>query len=58
MHTDKIIPNGLARQIIGCAFTVANTLKCGFAEKVYENAMMHGLAKNGLRVGRQAGIAV
>jgi GxxExxY protein len=40
--------NGLAQRIIGCAFTVLNTLGCGFLEKVYQNALLHELQKNGL----------
>jgi hypothetical protein len=34
--------NGLTEKIIGCAFKVSNTLGCGFFEKVYENALVHG----------------
>ena len=41
--------NGLTERIIGCAFKVANTLGCGFLEKVYENALVHELRKNGLK---------
>jgi GxxExxY protein len=58
MHTDRTIINGVTERIIGCAFTVANTLKCGFLEKVYENALAHELAKNGLVVAQQIGITV
>jgi GxxExxY protein len=49
---------GLTERIIGCAFTVANTMKCGFAEKVYENSLVHELTKNGLLVQQQFGITV
>jgi GxxExxY protein len=58
MHTDRTSLNGLTEQIIGCAYTVANTLKCGFAEKVYENALAHELTKNGLLVNQQFGVTV
>jgi GxxExxY protein len=58
MHTDRVVINGLTEQIIGCAFTVANTLKCGFLEKVYENALAHELTKNGLEVAQQFDITV
>ena len=34
MEIDKI-----TETIIGCAFTVSNTLGAGFLEKVYENAL-------------------
>jgi GxxExxY protein len=40
--------NLLTKRIIGCAFQVSNTLGCGFLEKVYENALVHELRKNGL----------
>ena len=56
LHTDRASINGLTEQIIGCAFTVANTLKSGFLEKVYENALAHELAKNGLVAAQQFGI--
>jgi GxxExxY protein len=58
MHTDRAKLNIITEQIIGCAFTVANTLKCGFLEKVYENALAYELTKNGLMVTQQIGIAV
>jgi GxxExxY protein len=58
MHTDRASLNGLTEQIIGCAFTVANTLKCGFLEKVYENALAHELTKNGLMVTQQFGVTI
>ena len=41
--------NGITRSIIGCAYTVSNSLGCGFFEKVYENALLCELAKQGLR---------
>ena len=50
--------NGLTERIIGCAFTVANAMKCGFSEKVYENSLAHELTKNGLLVQQQFGITV
>ena len=40
--------NELTDSIIGCAFTVSNTLGLGFLEKVYENALAHELRKRGL----------
>lgn len=45
-------------KIIGCAFTVANTLGSGFLEKVYENALAHELRKLGLEVKQQSGVNV
>jgi GxxExxY protein len=50
--------NKITEQIIGCAYTVANTLGSGFLEKVYENALTYELRKAGLQVGQQHGISV
>jgi GxxExxY protein len=58
MSTDRTNLNYLTGQIIGCAFTVANAMKCGFSEKVYENSLAHELTKNGLLVQQQFGITV
>ena len=48
----------LTEKVIKCAFTVSNTLGCGFLEKVYENALAHELRKAGLQVQQQHGITV
>jgi GxxExxY protein len=45
--------NALTEKIIGCAFKVSNALGCGFLEKVYENALVHELRKNGLKAEPQ-----
>ena len=50
--------NSLTERIIGCAFTVSNTLGAGFLEKVYENALAHELRKSGLQVRQQAALQV
>ena len=50
--------NRLTETVIRCAFTVSNTLGCGFLEKVYENALAHELRKAGLKVEQQHGITV
>lgn len=50
--------NALSEKIIGCAFTVGNSLGCGFLEKVYENALAHELKKQGLEVQQQQDIRV
>jgi len=50
--------NTITESIIGCAYTVANTLGHGFIEKIYENALNHELSKNGLRVKQQYPIQV
>ncbi len=52
--TDKLAHlNTLTESIIGCVFTVANTLGVGFLEKVYENALVIELRKAGLKVLQQ-----
>ena len=45
-------------KIIGCFYTVYNTLGFGFLEKVYENAFKHKLEKSGLNVIQQKAIDV
>jgi GxxExxY protein len=50
--------NALTERIIGCAFKVSNTLGCGFLEKVYENALVHELRKNGMPADPQHPINV
>jgi GxxExxY protein len=44
--------------IIGAAFRVSNTLGCGFAEKVYENALAVELRSSGHEVEQQRPIEV
>ena len=48
----------ITRRIIGCAYTVHNTLGPGFLEKVYENALRIELQKHGLTVKQQEPINV
>jgi len=48
MDTDEI-----TGRIIGCAFTVSNTLGAGFLEKVYENALAIELRETGLFAEQQ-----
>ncbi len=50
--------NALTGRVIGCAYTVSNTLGCGFLEKVYENALAVELRKAGLRVEQQCAVLV
>jgi GxxExxY protein len=50
--------NDLTETVIGCAFTVSNTLGNGFLEKVYEKALTHELEKQHLNVERQKPIQV
>ena len=53
MDIDKI-----TEKIIGAAYTVANTLGFGFLEKVYENALLIELKKQGLNVKQQSNLPV
>ena len=48
----------ITEKIIGCAFTVSNTLGTGFLEKVYENALAHEIRNSGLSVKQQYPIHV
>src|SRR5271169_413135 len=57
-HADRIRLNELSGVVIGCAFTVLNTLGAGFLEKVYENALAHELRQAGLGVAQQCGATV
>jgi GxxExxY protein len=50
--------NALSEKVIGCAYTVSNTLGCGFLEKVYENALAHEIRKLGLTVAVQTPLHV
>jgi GxxExxY protein len=45
MNADSKRLGEISERVIGCAFTVANTLGAGFLEKVYENALAHELSK-------------
>jgi GxxExxY protein len=58
MNADETTLNGISERIIGCAFGVANTLGCGFVEKVYENALALDLRQAGFAVEQQAAVQV
>ena len=58
MHADENRLNELSGGVIGCAFTVLNTLGVGFLKKVYENALAHEIRKAGLTVMQQRGVTV
>ena len=49
MHADEIALNRVSERIIGCAFTVLNSLGAGFLEKVYENALDMSCVRPALR---------
>jgi GxxExxY protein len=48
----------LSDKIVACAFKVYNELGSGFLEKVYENAMVHELRKNGIACTNQVPLKV
>ena len=48
----------ITEKVIGCAYTLANTLGTGFLEKVYENALEIELRKAELRATQQHPIPV
>ena len=50
--------NEITERVIGCAYTVANSLGAGFFEGVYENALVHELRKNDLKVCKQYPVSV
>jgi len=53
MNIDQI-----TEKIIGCAYAVSNELGVGFLEKVYENALLIEMEKNGLHVEQQKHVSV
>ncbi len=57
-HADRHRLNELSGSVIGCAFTVLNTLGTGFLEKVYENALAIELHEAGFAVAQQRGVTV
>jgi GxxExxY protein len=58
MNADEEKLNEITEKIIGCAFEVHNTLGPGFAERVYENALVYELLKPGLAVQQQVPVVV
>jgi GxxExxY protein len=58
MHANAERLNELSGEIIGCAFTVLNTLGAGFLEKVYENVLAFELRDAGFAVAQQPGSEV
>ena len=50
--------NQLSEQVIGLSYKVANALKCGFLEQVYENALVHEMTKLRLKVRQQDRLTV
>jgi len=58
MHADSDRLNDLSGRVIGCAFTILNTLGAGFLEKVYENALAHEMRAAGLAVMQRCSVKV
>ena len=58
MINEKYLHSDLTNSILRCFYAVYNTLRYGFLEKVYENALQHELGKNGLHVVPQKKIQV
>ncbi len=58
MNADERRLNTITERVLGCAYAVANTLGCGFLEKVYENALVYEVGKAGLGVEQQKSIQV
>jgi len=50
--------NKVSERIIGCAIGVHRTLGPGLLERLYEEAMLHELASQNLRVARQVAVPV
>lgn len=50
--------NALSEKVIGCCYTISNTLGSGFLEKVYENALAHDLRKLQIKVETQKPLQV
>ncbi|HYM12064.1 MAG TPA: GxxExxY protein [Bryobacterales bacterium] len=48
----------MTEKIIGRCYVVANTLGCGFPEKVYENSLAYELRQAGLAVEQQKALRV
>ncbi len=58
MNTDEGKYNVITERIIGCAYTVASKMGCGFLELCYENALAYELRKAGLKVEQQVRLQV
>jgi GxxExxY protein len=55
---ENLIHKDLSNIILKCFYKVYNTLGYGFLEKVYENALLIELSKNGLKTEKQKPINV
>ena len=50
--------DALSSKVIGCAFSVSNSMGCGFLEKVYENALAVEFRYTGISYSQQASFLV
>jgi len=55
---EELLYKELSGKIIPAAYKVYNTLGAGFLEKVYENALLYELRKQGINVESQVSINV
>lgn len=58
MNADERRLNEITEKVIGCAYTVANTLGAGFLEKVYQRALRLELQAAGLNIEFEKSIPV
>ncbi len=54
----ELIHKELVYKVVGCAMRVHRELGYGFLEKVYENALMTALRKEGLEATQQSPVSV
>lgn len=57
-HTKSYPCKEITEKIIGCAISVHRVLSAGFIESVYENALVHELAKQSMAVEKQKSLQV
>jgi GxxExxY protein len=57
-HADSAWLDDLSGRVVGCAFTVLNTLGVGFPEKAYENTLAQELRDAGLAMEQQHRVKV
>ena len=58
VQNEHFIHKDLTYKVIGCAMEVHRELGYGFLEKVYENALMVQLKKEGVEAKQQQGVSV
>ena len=58
MTKDKVLYRELSYRVMGAVFEVHNALGPGFAEKVYEEALVHELRTRDIPFARQKKVAV